>query len=94
MHERSKRTGRQRIDHWMRDMRTTGQPPLAGGYLDLRPVGPYDLDNLLRTIAFLESDWNQSDDGDYVHTPAPCPGGWLRDHGNPFKPAPWPKPGY
>jgi hypothetical protein len=33
-------------------------------------------DNLLRTIAYLESDWRQSNFGDYVDNPAQCPAGY------------------
>jgi hypothetical protein len=33
-------------------------------------------DNLLRTIAYMESDWRQSNFGDYVHDLAECPRGY------------------
>ncbi len=35
-------------------------------------------DNLLRTIAYMESDWHQSNFGDYVHDPAKCPPGYKK----------------
>jgi hypothetical protein len=35
-------------------------------------------DNLLRTIAYMESDWRQSNYGDYVHDRAKCPPGYTK----------------
>jgi len=35
-------------------------------------------DNLLRTIAYMESDWRQSNFGDYVHDAAECPRGYKK----------------
>lgn len=35
-------------------------------------------DNLLRTIAYMESDWRQSNFGDYVHDAAECPPGYAK----------------
>jgi len=35
-------------------------------------------DNLLRTIAYMESDWHQSNYGDYVTDRAECPRGYTR----------------
>jgi hypothetical protein len=35
-------------------------------------------DNLLRTIAYLESDWNQSNYGDFVDDRAQCPAGYQK----------------
>lgn len=35
-------------------------------------------DNLLRTIAYMESDWHQSNYGDYVNDRAECPRGFTR----------------
>jgi hypothetical protein len=35
-------------------------------------------DNLLRTIAYMESNWHQSNYGDYVHSRAQCPPGYRR----------------
>jgi hypothetical protein len=34
-------------------------------------------DNLLRTIAYMESDWDQDNRGDYVHDRAKCPPGYT-----------------
>lgn len=35
-------------------------------------------DNLLRTIAYMESNWRQSNFGDYVHNAAECPRGYQK----------------
>jgi hypothetical protein len=35
-------------------------------------------DNLLRTIAYMESDWRQSNYGDYVYDRAKCPRGYAK----------------
>lgn len=35
-------------------------------------------DNLLRTIAYMESDWHQSNFGDYVYDAAQCPPGYNK----------------
>ena len=35
-------------------------------------------DNLLRTIAYMESDWRQSNFGDYVHDAGECPPGYKK----------------
>jgi hypothetical protein len=34
-------------------------------------------DNLLRTIAYMESNWRQANEGDFVHDRAECPPGYL-----------------
>ncbi len=35
-------------------------------------------DNLIRTIAYMESDWRQSNYGDFVNNRAQCPAGYLK----------------
>jgi hypothetical protein len=35
-------------------------------------------DNLLRTVAYMESGWHQSNFGDYVHDAAKCPAGYTK----------------